>query len=137
MKRTTLSGFTVNPYRSVHQMGIVVANGQTDSRSSRKKLPSSAGLKKAVEHMWQVVGMDAGAGVGYVNQKLPRLHPRRYPNTAVGGRKLEGVGQQVVENLPALFAVEVCDERGVNAQIVVVPNLFMGSQRLELTEVDL
>ena len=51
--------------------------------------------------------MDAGAGVGDFEPEYTLVYSQAGPDPPAGRGKLEGVGQQVVQNLTALFLVEI------------------------------
>ena len=124
MKNTAPVRGAFRAYFPVHQSGVIVTNRQANSRAPGRRLPLSVGLKKAVEYVRQIVGMDAGSRVGYLKRKGTWLYLHRNLNRTRSGRELEGIGEQVVKNLSALFPVEVGHQIGCNFYIVCVMNPF-------------
>src|SRR4029434_10593075 len=95
--------------RAAMEFHQLLHQGKADPRSVVRAAVSSGDAMKALEHLGQFLGRNAGAGVAHAELEVPRREAKPYLDLALEG-KLECIGQQIKDNLFPHLAI---NERGL------------------------
>ncbi len=109
-----------------------MAEGKADACSPLGFCVGACGLKKTVEHVGQVIRMDAGAVINHFQGQEVVFEGKFCRYTPTGWREFEGIGQKVVQYLATFFPVDHGCYAWFNIGFIRIINLPVGCQRLEL-----
>ncbi len=82
-----------------HQVGQLPGQSQTDTRPAFGGDIVPAGLEIPVEEVRQILQRDAAAAVRYFDPQLVRFPAQTYPDGSAVRRKLERIGEEVIDDL--------------------------------------
>src|SRR6476619_4972908 len=98
LKKAASAMLAFDRNRAAMEIYQFMHEGKADTRSIVRAAVSPGDAMKAVEHLGQFLGRNAGAGVTHAELEVPRRGAQPYLDLAME-RKLECIGHQIKDNL--------------------------------------